>query len=155
MSQIIYFHFGQILTHIFAQEADTKIMQVQESTQYSLDCKMKTYSSIYTFSISCRVYKSSSNQQSSITTSVFHRCLAPSVSSLTHTQRHTLSEGFGQASRNAPLHKDKVVVFNPFLLCSKKLIFSHVKPRLRNTRKERGVFIETALTCNLFFQLLI
>ena len=78
----------------------------------------------------------------------------PSHHTHTHTCTHTLFQMvLANASRNPPLHKDKVVVFHPFLLQSaaKKLIFSHVNPRLRNTWRQRGVFIETALTCNLFF----
>lgn len=111
--------------------------------------------------------RSSSNQHSSITSSVFPllaRCLAfQSAIFHTHTYRHThtlthtpFQMVLANASRNTPLHKDIVVVFHPFLLQSaaKKLIFSHVNLHLRNMLKERGVFIETALTCNLFFQFL-
>lgn len=60
----------------------------------------------------------------------------------THTHSHTLSKVLANASRNAPPHKDKVVVFFPCCSCSsqqqKKLVFSHVKLYLRNMGKAEG-----------------
>ncbi len=98
---------------------------LQESTQNSLDCWMKNTLVLYTLTSLflrlsiCRVYKSSSNQQSSITTSVFPLlalCLAfHSAVSRTHPQ--TLSHSFSacQCKQKHTSPQGQSRCFPPFL----------------------------------------